>query len=131
MKNRKMSQNSQCVQIGFVASADISRLSFVTISVTSLAMEEGAEENAINNHTEALSAPVTFSREGYPLACNPMVGMSHDTPSPQQLSRMSIPSTPAWQVCPAGPFRLVKLFTGWGFAIRRSGLTGWAAVKRG
>jgi len=94
-------------------------------------MEEGAEENAINNHTEALSAPVTFSREGYPLACNPMVGMSHDTPSPQQLSRMSIPSTPAWQVCPAGPFRLVKLFTGWGFAIRRSGLTGWAAVKRG
>ena len=32
---------------GFVASADISRLSLVVISLTSLAMEEGAEENAI------------------------------------------------------------------------------------
>jgi len=31
----------------FVASADISRLSFVVISLTSLAMEEGAEKNAI------------------------------------------------------------------------------------
>ena len=31
----------------FVASADISRLSFVVISLTSLAMEEGADENAI------------------------------------------------------------------------------------
>ena len=45
---------------GFVASADISRLSFVAISLTSLAMEEGAEENAVNNHAEALSAPVYF-----------------------------------------------------------------------
>ena len=81
-----MSQNSQCVQIGFVASADISRLSFVTISVTSLAMEEGAEENAINNHTEALSAPGTFSKEGYPLACNPLAGISYDTSSPRPLS---------------------------------------------
>jgi len=38
---------------GFVASADISQLSFVVISLTSLAMEQRAEENAINNHTEA------------------------------------------------------------------------------
>ncbi len=88
---------------GFVASPKYSRLSFVVISLTSLAMEQGAEEKAINNHTGALSAPVTFSREGYPLACNPIVGMSHDTPSPRQLSGMSILSTPARQVCPAGP----------------------------
>ena len=31
----------------FVASADISQLPFVVISLTSLAMEEGADENAI------------------------------------------------------------------------------------
>ena len=31
----------------FVVSADISRLLFVVISLTSLAMEEGADENAI------------------------------------------------------------------------------------
>ena len=57
-----MSQNSQCVQIGFVASPNIAGYrAFVAISLTSLAMEEGVEKNAINNHTEALSAPVTFS----------------------------------------------------------------------
>ena len=47
MKNRKMSQNSQCVQIGFVVSADISQLPFVVISLIFLAMEHGTEENVI------------------------------------------------------------------------------------
>jgi len=80
-----MSQNSQCVQLGLVASADISRLSFVVISLTSLAMEEGAEKNVIVV-LRALSAPVYFQLRSLPLVCNPLVGVSHDTSSPQQLS---------------------------------------------
>ncbi len=44
---------------GFVASADISQLSFVIISVIFLAMEQGVEENVIVV-LRALSAPAYF-----------------------------------------------------------------------
>ena len=44
---------------GFVASADISQLSFVVISVIFLAMEQGVEENIIVV-LRALSAPAYF-----------------------------------------------------------------------
>ena len=44
---------------GFVASADISRLPFVVISVIFLAVEQGAEENVIIV-LRALSAPAYF-----------------------------------------------------------------------
>ena len=44
---------------GFVASADISQLPFVVISVIFLAMEQGVEEDVIIV-LRALSAPVYF-----------------------------------------------------------------------
>ena len=44
---------------GFVASADISQLPFVVISVIFLAVEQGVEKNVITV-LRALSAPVYF-----------------------------------------------------------------------
>jgi len=104
---------------GLVASADISQLPFVVISVIFLAMEQGLEENVIIVIPEHSVLQYTFSREGYPPACNPLVGMPHATSSPQQINGISILSTPARQVRQPDLVDLMSLFIEWGLTIQK------------
>ena len=80
----------------------ISRQLFVVISVV---FWVGNMELMVNyrssSDNESLGI-LSVQKRRLPLVCNPIVGVSHDTFLPQQLNGISILSTPARRVYPAG-----------------------------